>query len=496
MQDIANNFSDQFLESFNSFVESVIRRIVETKEHDSAFTLAEWLATLLWDNFSGIYRLDKLEIALIERIIEGDYSLPKNTNWRQETELHVATELYQFGGHTQLMSQLIKNASCSVQVLLTKESDLNVTTDILGISAESITIPMRTGNAIQRVIELAACIVSYPRIFLHLHPNDIYGAVAVRLAKSLRPDIQVCFVNHADHVFSVAIGVADVVFEVSAYGWILRGARSIEDRSSFIGIPLAPSLLSCVQNDQANGIHVISGGAAYKYKPIGGFSIHGALDKLLQSHLNMSLTVLGPDENSPGWKMLRDKYGSRVQIRKAVPRDEYRQALARCALYIDSYPLSGGTAMPEALLSGLKVVGIRGIVWGYSATDQLLADDVESFLGQCDALLRSDRSALVQQAKVREACSRLHAAGLVRSRVNSFLDSGHPVLPPSEQMLVPPKRNLEHYWKMRGSVSLPKSRLNNASRLDRRWLGWALLKHNFGSKVSCIKLIKYGVLYK
>ena len=83
---------------------------------------------------------------------------------------------------------------------------------------------------------------------LHIHPNDVACAVAVRFAKRLHPAIEVCFINHADHVFSVGIGAADRVFEISTYGWGLRPMRGTEATSSFIGLPIKKPRLKTMSN--------------------------------------------------------------------------------------------------------------------------------------------------------------------------------------------------------------------------------------------------------
>ncbi len=308
----------------------------------------------------------------------------------------------------------------------------------------------------------------YRCLVLHLHPYDVLGAVAVRLVKRFRPDLQVCLVNHADHVFSVGIGVADRVIEISAYGWSLRHKRGTVDKSSFIGLPI-PSPIQQRPDAElpSGGQYTLTGGAANKFKPVGGMSLSFALGQRLAK-------AIGPCGGDWWWPL------------------RHRQYLMGCTLYVDSYPWLGGTAFLEALMSGCRVAGLDGVAWGYSLADVMRSDDVASFVRDALALVNGEPSALARLAAVRESCIRYHDPAQVRARMDQALDHGTCVEPPEGGWVRSGVETIESAWRRRGrSVLHPRSR----SRLVRRDVRRLAREHIavFGPMSwASVKLAYYG----
>ena len=58
------SFSARFLD----FVHATLAYLSTKEEINEAFALGEWLATYLWENISGIYRLDELEEILAAKL--------------------------------------------------------------------------------------------------------------------------------------------------------------------------------------------------------------------------------------------------------------------------------------------------------------------------------------------------------------------------------------------------------------------------------------------
>ena len=222
---------------FQDFVNATLAFLGAKEDINEAFAVSEWLATYLWENASGIYRLDQLEETLVAKL-ELKLNDCMMTSIPLPGELHVATELYRSGGHTPLAANLIRSSHSAVDVLLTRMEDVQLAADLLQVPNDRIRSAGTVGDMPLRVKALVEVMLQYDRVILHIHPNDVACAVAVRFAKRLRPAIQVCFINHADHVFSVGIGAADRVFEVSAYASSLRADRRTEAISSFIGLPI------------------------------------------------------------------------------------------------------------------------------------------------------------------------------------------------------------------------------------------------------------------
>ena len=452
---------------FLDFVNATLAYLSAKEEINEAFALGEWLATYLWENISGIYRLDELEEILAAKLDHQSNDWAPSMTPRSG-ELHVATQLYRAGGHTPLAANLIELAPTSVDVLLTRMADVQLAAEVLGVPPARIRTVGNLQDALLRIKAMVDMMVRYDRVMLHIHPNDVACAVAVRFAKRLHPAIEVCFINHADHVFSVGIGAADRVFEISTYGWGLRPMRGTEATSSFIGLPIKkPQREDRVQSIAAP-VTFLTGASAYKFRPRLGMALPPVLDRLLDEQPRSRLTVVGPKATDWWWLRLRVRRFRRVQFSRVVPKGTYRTLLDRCSVYIDSYPMTGGTAFPEALMSGCNVAGIRGVIWGYSFADKLLSTDADTFIQNCAELASGNLVAIQRQQSVRERCIDYHKPVAVRARLDRSLAENRLLDPPQDQLKDLPNPMLEAIWQAAESPQTPLTLRVTFS--DRKWL--------------------------
>lgn len=462
------------------WVSNLIRQALERQrqatDSHAALALSEWLATFLWKNPTGIYRLDELETGLLVHC--PPLQLPAADHEpTDETELHVATEVYAFGGHTSLMRQLIHAGPDSARALLTGMLDPAIAATRLGLPLNRLQVLEPSADRWQRIGRLAQTMSRHRKVILHIHPNDLVAALAVRWLKQHAPHTRVLFVNHADHAFSVGIGAADRVLEISRYGWSLRGRRGTELRSTFMGIPIAqpastPRSAHGIDTDSepAGNVTLLSGGSAYKYKPVEGMSLPSAFGKLLRQHPEFKVTVIGPSKRDWWWWWLRCSQPTRFRLTPLMPKDAYMSQLRTCTIYVDSHPLLGGTAFPEALMRGCRIAGIRGLAWGYSPADELCSASEDGFLRQCDALAQSEPEALAYQEQVREKCIMSHDPQRVRSRLTHALLNDELLPAPPSPIPEPSADATERAWRRKDEVSLPSRKECPLGKADRHWL--------------------------
>lgn len=435
---------------------------------EQGYALAEWVANTLVENASGIYRCDELELALLPT--DSAFLAPSVGRVRGST-LHVLSEPYPHGGHTRVVKHLLAHAGGGQDVLLTRSPIHPEAHAWLGTSPDRV-FGVDTDGCSSRVRALAAEMAAYSEVHLYLHPGDIVGAVAVRLARLWRPDMRVGFFNHADHAFSVGIGAADCVFEISTYGWQLRQARGCEGRAAFVGIPIEPPMVE-VTDDAAlpvGPIKAMSAGTGYKFKPVGSASLPALVDRLLSIESRLGLDLIGPSASEPWWRSVIAHHGDRVRFHGMVPHAAYLRMLRRSAFFIDSYPKTGGTAFPEALLAGGHVVGLMGGTWGFSLADVLRVPDEAAFIARCQALLHGDSDTLQQQADIRATCATFHAPGAVWQRIQVALHDGVMASPcESLTRLGNPPILAEEEWRANGRVRLrlPYRRGHYASAVHR-----------------------------
>ncbi|MDO9236550.1 MAG: hypothetical protein Q7U28_11045 [Aquabacterium sp.] len=481
------------IEQALTFIKQMLSVIQQESDVDTAVRFAEWLAFYIHENACGVYRYDDLEQSIVDKFV--DEAVPVSVGEPADDELHVASVIYRSGGHTPLLRYLIKHSAKPVKVLLTRMTDRVAGCSILELDAAQVDVIDASWSAKARMAFLIRTMLCHKRVFLHIHPDDVLCAAAVRVVKRIRPSLMVYFVNHADHVFSVGLGVADKVFEISTYGWMLRERRGTVDKSSFIGIPIVASVVEAVvTKPQGERKLLLTGGASYKFRPLLGMSLPVVLCRLLEADPRLDLVVLGASGKDWWWWRMRLKFGRRVTLLKSVPKDVYRQYVSDAALYIDSYPWLGGTAFPEALLLGKAVAGLCGVAWGYSVADELRSDDVPGFIKRCSAIINGDAAELAQQQRVRQNCQLFHDPIEVRSRVDVLLEHGTVVCPTADQLRHAPAPLVESLWQQRGRSVLPPRRKVPLSVIDLRLI-WRHHVKSYGYVcLSSMKLFFYAYL--
>ena len=444
-------------------------------DFDVAIYLAVWTSRYLCLNFCGIYRLDDLENALMEKIPSQQLPIPLTA---KRNELHVASAVFHNGGHSPLMKYLIAEAEDPPDVLITWPATQQTVSELLGVSPSRVEVSISDQPVIQKIFHWAIKFSSYENVVLHIHPEDVVAALATRIAKLIKPSLTIALMNHADHTFSVAIGAVDKIFEISAYGWALRAQRGSETRSTFVGIPIARPQERSVDGGQ--GKYAFTGGNTFKYRPFRGHSLPAVLWELLKRDPNIHLKIIGPRSKDYWWWALLFRGGRRVKLMKSLPREEYLRLLNDCAFYIDSYPWPGGTAFPEALMRGGVVAALQGGASGYSYADVLRSNSADEFLNVCVKLSTKDKEALRNQAIVRQRCIDFHAPLTVRKRMVRGLAPSWMEQPPRELLVHRQMASFELDWSDNGRSIIPSLKSLNLSPVVRkaillvhgRYFGW------------------------
>ena len=402
------------------FIEKMALKVDAEPDIEKAFSIAEWIARFLVMNSCGIYRFDDLEEMLARRLPEP---LQQNLLPTRQ-EIHIASEVYTHGGHTRLIQNLLDSADCDADVLL-----------IRGNEGRSSVFKTHDGGVIQldatsnveRACQIMKHVVNYKNIFIHIHPEDIVSAAAL---KRIRPELknsQIIFVNHADHTFSLGLASADIIFEISSYGWALRGKRGTEKISSFIGIPLTPRQAVAVSSAKKNLI--LSGGDAYKFKPMAGENFQKNIKFLLLSNKALNAVIVGPRWQDYWWWSLKLQFGERLKLNTKLPYKDYVDCLAMCSVYLDSYPLTGGTAFTEALIKGCNVAGMAGSINGYGMADELKSQNIFKLNKFVQKIEVQHPDAMKQQETIRKQAVIFHSPIAVRQRISQTINTGkmHPL---------------------------------------------------------------------
>jgi hypothetical protein len=359
---------------------------------DDALRMATQYGLLRRLNHDGVYHDDALEQALFARVLDR---LPAAKALPGLQVLHVLTATSPFGGHTRLaLAWLRIRRSLDQQaVVFTRHSDPVTLAALDGMAIPWLCV---TGTPMMRLAAIAQQFGSCRIIVLHLHPEDCIGAMAAHYFRAR--GARVLFVNHADHAFTFGASAAHSVLEISGFGWLTTGRKRQAQTQSFLGIPLPEGVQSAAMPaDAAHGSQdrtgpVLSVGAPFKYRPSGGADFAHFLNRLAAAIPN-ALHLIGPDGTEPWWQALLPPVRARVQFLGLRPPGEVRQRIQSCAAYIDSFPLTGGSAFQEAFMLGAPAFGLRCGIGGYGLVDRLRSDTIGQLVEQIAEALADPASA-------------------------------------------------------------------------------------------------------
>ncbi|ELY4543585.1 hypothetical protein SMZ99_002078 [Cronobacter sakazakii] len=341
---------------------------------------AEFLGRLLWHNHVGIYSLVDLEKHLIDRITNvidsGEITEPVN---KEKSSLFIVSEPFMTGGHTRLMERLAEGLSDHPDLLITRKTQPDILQRLKNYF-QNITVVSANEDVKCRIITIAQKIVSYQKVVLNIHPDDIITVIGCGLAKKYSNDVKIYYVNHADHVFNYGVTIADYWFQISAYGAKIDKLRGLQGQVTFLGIPAGESndLRPHGDANVVGNTVFMTAGSAEKYKPVNGYSIFPLLKKLLQKENNAILYAIGPNiKKDYWWWPLLLRFPTRVKVLKRIPYDKYMALAKRTNVCIDSHPIPGGTAFVEQFIRGKRCIGLISPFQGYTPVELLKSKDIE-----------------------------------------------------------------------------------------------------------------------
>ena len=379
-----------------------------------ALNLARVYGDFRWMNHDGVYQDNELETLLQQKVMQSKGYLSPNFFEICTGTILVASELYSNGGHSAVvmnwMRMFREKDDHKLLITRTVTSKVKKTLDREGVSYH-----LCINDGVSLINEILQHTVNAERIVLHIHPSDIVSAVAARILTQAGKNV--IFYNHADHVFSYGISSATTVCEVSSYGMALNKRTGRAKNSRYLGIPVNfCENQSDINLGRARGRTILSCGEPTKYAPSNVF-FGEFIDCLLLQEPNATILLVGPTGEEPWWDGHVSRWGDSVQFLGTLEHDKYMEVIELADVYVDSFPITGGTAFPEALLNGKLVVGLQNPIQGYSPADELRVENVYQLAERVINLLMRDSACVSHVAKVRKQAKSIHSISRFRERV-------------------------------------------------------------------------------
>ena len=291
---------------------------------------------------------------LSDRANRGETDTPSSGS-RASRTLHVATTLYDIGGHSRVLAKWVeRNFRAEHRIVLTHQwhDPSPVMRDrIAGCGSAFVRLPAYR-SLVHRAMELRAISRTFDRVILHTHPHDCIPVLA--FAKQGGPPV--AMFNHAHFSFNLGSTVSDMIINtVEYYRDISRRHRFARSTELLTGVAgMLPTEEGIVDKAAARrelslpeqATVIMSLAHEPYYRPMEGYNFFRTLETLMGKLPDAYFLIVGVRKDSPLVpESLRKK--PRLVMTGVVlnPIVHYRAS----DLFLESFPMPSLGAVHEAI---------------------------------------------------------------------------------------------------------------------------------------------------
>lgn len=286
--------------------------------------------------------------------------------------LHILSASFDTGGHTQVVARWIDQCTdLNHDIMITRQKIHRCANSLKSLASAgkcSIESLHGTVGLVQKARALRLKASKYQYIVLHIHMDDIIPSLAFATSEFNRP---VFLFNHADHLFWVGAGAADLVLETREWGKIFSNdVRGIEN-NCIVGLPsynhhttkhfvrdLPPTLAAKTKGRDV----ILSSGLPHKYVSMKNNRFPEICDDILDGTSNTIFIFVGINVSSHSWcKHLEKKFPDRIFFIGVQEHWILIELMKSSKLYLDSSPMSGGTALYDAVRQNVACLSYKSV---------------------------------------------------------------------------------------------------------------------------------------
>ena len=288
------------LELHRSLYENLVRVALQTPldAPEEAASLVEDAATFAFHEYPGLLSDYRLENRLNSLGANLRPPRPRLDAGSSCGVLHIATELYNVGGHARVLQNWIdQDDSGEARLVLTRQRAPTPSPFLRNVKRELPVIRLKPRSKIGSAMAIRRIISKFrPRlVVLHHHPFDVIPIIA--LSTSHIPPV--ILYNHSDHTFGLGPSVADLYVDFRDLGAEFSKNRRLARESTVLPYPLAHVNVGPkdrirrelgIEPDQ---VFMVSMGTAYKYRPFQDLNFFKFYVDFLRSHPKVLMFVIG-----------------------------------------------------------------------------------------------------------------------------------------------------------------------------------------------------------
>lgn len=280
--------------------------------------------------------------------------------------LHILTEGYGTGGHTRVVERWIENApitqSHSVVILKHNGAILETLAKNIANKNGEFIIFDTSLNLKDRALKLRKLAMGYEYIILHTHMDDATAVVAFGTEDFTRP---VLFYNHANHLFWIGKSITDLLLDLMHDDGITQKRRKIFN-TYCLGIPSKKiQLIDANKTASRKKFNlpldkkiIITAGSAFKFKPIDDENLLDLIKQIIDD--KCVCYAIGIPQNDKAWSKAKEESGDKIVPLGMIKFNSgYMDYIKSADLYLDSYPVGGGTTSIDAISVGVPTLFLK-----------------------------------------------------------------------------------------------------------------------------------------
>jgi glycosyltransferase involved in cell wall biosynthesis len=370
--------STEIIYTNKSFFDLLLKRLSKEKRIDQKICLGEIAARFATFNHCGIFVSYTLEKELIS--VANQIKISLSPGFQKNSFLHIMTTCYTAGGHTAVVENWIKFAPKDQKhsLVLIDQGNTPVRETLFDAvkSQNGEIIQLKNLTPLEKAIRLRELASSYEFVILHVHMFDLIPVLAFGTEDFERP---VLVYNHAGHMFWVGATICDLLLNLSLSEQYFSIAQRKITKNAILPIPLSPPNLSTLSTPPnilknklkipSNSRVILTVGSSVKLKPLNNLNFVSVALDLLKINNNLFFLIIGPNKDEKIWVEASERGDGRIKVLNVVPRSELDNYIGLADLYIDSFPMNGGTIALEVALSGVPIISVKT---GFCQFDSIL----------------------------------------------------------------------------------------------------------------------------
>ena len=375
--------------------EKLLKEFSKEKNLEKQIKIAQLILKYAVKNNNGLFTSSKLEMFFLNYAKTLQVNI-KYIKYEKNSFLHILTEGYSTGGHTRVVERWIKNApneqKHSVVILKPNGAVLHqLKNAIKSKNGDYIEFELNAElkDSALKLRELAS---NYEYIILHTHMDDPTATIAFGTEEFKRP---VLLYNHASHLFWIGKSIADIVLEIKKGDPITYNKRNINN-TYYLGVPTPEININHYDKKEArkklklpiDKKIIVTSGSKNKYICLCHNNYANYIQEIIDK--NTFCYVIGVDPKNKIWqKAYKTSKGHIIPMKPIKFNRGYLDYIRSADLYIDSYPIGGGTAMIDAISNGTTSLSLDSIYpqFNYLIKTQSYCKTKEEFINKAKRIL-------------------------------------------------------------------------------------------------------------